>query len=129
MITIVKFGEMDFSDEKPKEAYLQACKWVANNIMNGKVEVKDISWKINRVEDQYDLPTFRLELYTALNESDFVSDFCKRCKEFHKSFYINQEYNCDSCKMQGYRKQIKQRTEIKRQFAKEKLDYANNEKW
>lgn len=121
MINITeKFFEVEFKDESSKQAYLQACKWLATNMVS-KVEV-GILYKIVKKIDA-DLPTFKVELYCSLELSKLKKEFCTRCKEFHKSFYINQEYNCNACKLKAFLVGSSQKLGIKRSYNKERLSY------
>lgn len=115
----LKFFEASFKNEESKKAYLKACQWLAENIIS-KVEMEDILFKVKKVKDS-DLPTFKVELYITLEEEQFVDSFCARCKEFHSSFYLNQQYNCDACNMQSFRKGLNQKLGIKKSYNKEKL--------
>ena len=110
MIYIQKFYEREFKAEDAKRAYLKASKFVASNIISkgSKVEVSKVTWDIQRV-DEGDLPTFRLTLYYKFDDTEFMKRTCDACKEFHKSFYINENFNCDRCNKVGYEKNI-QRT-------------------
>lgn len=118
---IIKFFEKQFSDENSKDAYLKACKWVVKYIIS-KVEIGETFWNITKVNDA-DLPTFNLALYAALNPDEVNSSFCDRCKEFHKSFYINQQYNCNTCNYTAFKKQMEQKLNIKKNYRKKRLRY------
>ncbi len=110
----------EFSDDESKEAYLKACKWVAVNIVS-KVEAgPDTFWNITRKKDT-SLPTFVLEVHTMIDSADHEKSFCGACKEFHKSFFINEAYNCNSCKFLAFTKQVEQRLSIKKQHRKDKM--------
>ena len=109
MIYIQKFYEREFKAEDAKRAYLKASKFVASNIISkgSKVEVSKVTWDIQRVDDG-DLPTFRLTLYYKFDDTEFMKRTCDACKGFHKSFYINENFNCDRCNKVGYEKNIQQ---------------------
>ena len=121
-----KFFETNFSHEESKKAYLAACKWIAVNIIS-KVEVSEsVTFSIKK-DSNADLPTFKIELYCSINESDLQKKFCDRCKEYHKSFFINQEYNCGTCKARAYIDGVKQKINTKKSYRKERLDYLLND--
>ena len=124
MLHIQKFYEREFKDEDSKKAYLKACKFVASNIIsNGsKVEVSKVSWDIQRVEEKGDLPTFRLSLYYKFDDTQFMEQTCNACKEFHKSFFINENYNCSRCNKVGYEKNLNQKLLIGAEYFKKLLD-------
>jgi len=117
----VKYFERQFNDEVSKQAYLKACKWLAQHVI-GKVEVGDSFHRITKVKDT-DLPTFKLELFAALESGSLKSKFCERCKSFHKSFYVNQEYNCNACKLVAFNSQVDEKLSIKRGYRAERLNY------
>lgn len=119
MILSEKLFEKLFSSKNTKDAYMKACKWIAMNILN-KVETGDITYKVTRVESS--LPTFKLELFINLEEKEFRDNRCKRCKEFHKLFYINQDYNCSACRMMGYVDEAKERLKAKKTYKNSKLN-------
>jgi uncharacterized paraquat-inducible protein A len=107
MLVSQKFYEKDFIDEtSSKEAYLKACTWVAKNILakTSKVEASKVTWKIYNVTK--DLPTFRLELFVSYEEEEVSTQMCSVCKELHSSFFINENFNCDRCNKEAYRKKI-----------------------
>ena len=120
MNMVVKFFEIQFSGENTKEAYLECCRWIAENVLKVKVETGDILEKITKVSDT-SFPTFKLELYATLDEKKFREGFCNRCQEFHKAFYLNQQYNCDACNMVAYLKQMEERLKIVKGYRKDQL--------
>ena len=117
----IKFYERNFEAENSKNAYLKACKWAATNVVN-KVEIGDTFWRIMKVKDA-NLPTFKIELFCLLDEKASREEFCEKCKEFHRSFFINQFYNCNSCNMRSYTECLKSRLKIKKQYRKERIRY------
>ncbi|MCX7924150.1 MAG: hypothetical protein N3B21_19400 [Clostridia bacterium] len=117
----VKFHQEEFSDElSGKEAYLKACRWVAENVIRNEVEIGETFWKIEKVKEA-SLPTFRLELYATLESGECTKSFCDRCKEYHSSFYLNQQYNCDACNFTAFKLQMEQKLRIKKAYRKERL--------
>lgn len=129
MLYIEKFYERNFKAKNSKDAYLKACKFVASNIVSkgSKVEVTKVTWDITKVETKEDdLPTFRLSLYYKFDDTDFMKQSCKSCKEFHKSFFINEDYNCSRCNKIGYKKNIEQKLSIASEYFKKILDNELN---
>ena len=122
MIYIQKFYERDFKDEDPKKAYLKASKFVASNIISkgSKVEVSKVTWDVVRVEG--DLQTIRLTLYYKFDDTDFMKQTCDACKQFHKSFFINENFNCNRCNKVGYEKNIEQKLLIGTDYFRKLLD-------
>lgn len=124
MLYIEKFYQKDFKAQSGKDAYLKACKFVAGHIISkgSKVEVERVTWDVIRVEEENDLPTFRLSLYYKFDDTEFMKQTCKACKEFHKSFFINEDFNCSRCNKVGYEKNIKQKLLIASEYFKKTLD-------
>ena len=122
MICIKAFYTRDFTDDDPKKAYLKASKFVASNIISkaSKVEVSKVTWDIVRIER--DLPTFRLTLYYKFNDEEFMKQTCEACKQFHKSFFINENFNCSRCNKVGYEKNLEQKLMIGAEYFKKILD-------
>lgn len=115
MLYIEKFYEREFKAKDSKEAYLKACKFVASNIVSkdSKVEVTKVVWDVVRIEDKEEnLPTFRLTLYFKFDDTEFMQQTCNACKQFHKSFFINENYNCSRCNKVGYESNIKNKLSI-----------------
>lgn len=128
MIIAGQFYTKEFTAVKSKDAYLKACKWVANNVVNKVTDIGETFWKIEKVVDESKKTTFKLELYYTLEVSDEIEKFCKNCKEMHKLFYINEHYNCDRCNMKTFVARIKIKMEIKEQYRKERLKYLLKDK-
>lgn len=116
------FYKHNFSDEISKQAYLKACKWLAENVVS-KVEIGETFWKITKVEDA-SLPTFKLELYALIDTEDNIKAFCERCKEFHRVFYVNQQFNCNSCNLMAFKNQMDEKLKIKKSYRQERLKHA-----
>lgn len=123
MLHIKKFYERKFVAQDSKNAYLKACKFVASNVISkgSKVEAAKVTWDILPVESD-DLPTFMLTLYIKFDDTEFMKKTCDACKEFHKSFFINENFNCDRCNKVGYEKNLEQKLETISGWFKRVLD-------
>lgn len=122
---IKKFYERRFRAQDSKEAYLKACKFIAKNIISkgSKVEVSKVTWNIAMVnETEEDLPTFQLSLYYKFDDTEFMNQTCNSCKEFHKSFFINENFNCSRCNKVGYEKNVNQKLMVGAEYLKKMLD-------
>ena len=122
MLYTVKFYEKEFRSSNRKDAYLKACKWVAQNVMAKETEIGETIWKIAEVKPDY--PVFKLELYCTIDSDEHNSKFCDLCKKFHTAFYVNEEYNCDRCNKKVFEERMNEMLIIKRQYRKERLNYA-----
>lgn len=110
MLYIQKFYEKTFKSKSSKDAYMKACKFIASKVVSNtsKVEAAKIAWEIIKEKD-VDLPTFRLVLYAKFDDTEFMKQTCQACKDFHCSFFVNENYNCSRCNKAGYEKNIQQK--------------------
>jgi hypothetical protein len=111
MKMIVKVSEQTFTRENKKDALIAATKWVASTVLSSSsnVEASRFTWNTQLSESDDGLPTCTLILYTILDDTELSNQRCKACKEFHKSFYINDETNCNLCKQKAYREFINEK--------------------
>lgn len=117
-----KYYEKKFQSETGKEALLQCTKWLAQNVLNEKVEAGEIHFKIEKeCNNQESLPTFILTLYSAIKQEEIKSKFCEACESFNTTFYMRKDNDCNSCKMRAYFEQIKAKFLIINEFRKKKL--------
>jgi len=112
----IKVFEKTFSDEVSKKAYLKACKWIAKNL----VEINNAQYEIKKIINT-NLPTFNLTVYAILDTQNFDNEFCNTCKEFHKTFYINQDYDCNWCRLTAYKKQLDKKSIIVKEQIRSKI--------
>lgn len=123
MLFSEKFFEEEFKAPTYKDAYMKACKWLGKYVIGKKDLSTGITWEITKNESSDSgIPTVTLRLYATLEEKEFVYRFCRVCKEFHSSFYINQQQNCNNCNMQAYRGQILEKIKMKQKYKREILD-------
>lgn len=124
MECIKKFYERKFRAQDSKEAYLRACKFVATNIISegSKVEASKVVWDVIKIKEDEDLPTFQLSLYYKFDDTEFMNQTCNACKEFHKSFFINENYNCNRCNKVGYEKNVNQKLMVGAEYLRKMLD-------
>ena len=121
---IQKFYERRFRADNAKDAYLRACKFVASNVISdaSKVEASKVTWDITRDKDEKGLPTFLLTLYYKFDDTEFMKQTCEACKQFHKSFFINEDFNCSRCNKVGYEKNVQQRLTTASEYFRKILD-------
>ena len=125
MLYIHEIYSRRFKAEGSKEAYLKACKFVASTVLSekSKVEASKIVWDVTKVEEEEDsLPTFLLTLYFKFDDTKFKDQTCQACKEFHKSFYINTDFNCSRCNKIGYEKNVQSKLMTGSQYIKKMID-------
>ena len=119
MQTVVKIFKKDFQNEKSKQAYLELTKWIALKVIK-QVEVGEVLTKITKLTNT-ELPTFRLELFVMLDTAEMETGFCDKCKEFHKLFYINQQFNCDACNYIAFKHNVNDKLKIKKVLRAEQI--------
>ena len=120
---IQQFYKRKFRANDSKEAYLRLCKFVATNIISkaSKVEASKVLWDVERLDEE-DLPTFQLTLYYKFDDTEFMKQTCEACKHFHKSFFINENFNCNRCNKVGYEKNLNQKLMIGSEYLRKMLD-------
>ena len=106
---MIKYSEeiakKDFTSDTMKEAYMKAVKWYATNILSNDI-LKDVQVSYEKISDG-NRPVVRMRLFAVLDESTLRRNHCEICKETHKLFYINEETNCNWCKLKAYQERMK----------------------
>ena len=115
--------EISFSDKVSKQAYLRACKWLAQNVY-GKDEFSDyVTVKIIK-DKKRKLPTFTVKLFITINEKEMCEDYCGKCKQLHTIFYSVDKSDCTACKLNGYRSKLHDNIKSLVEFWREQLENA-----
>ena len=96
-----KFFEISFSHKVSKQAYLNACKWLAVKVYGKEELTKYVTVQIIKQKDKK-LPTFTVNLYITVEEKDQKIDYCNKCRSLHSLMSVGSP-DCNTCKMQGYR--------------------------
>lgn len=109
-----------FSANEPKVAYIRLCSWLLRNVVLKRDKVGSVSFEIEMLKNE-EQPTYELSLYVSLEEKEVNEQHCKVCRETHRLFYVNETYNCDSCREEAYRKRMRERIGIKAAYIKEIL--------
>lgn len=109
-----------FSANESKVAYLKLCEWLARNVVGKRNEVGSVSFEIEKLKNE-EQPTFELSLFVSLEEREIMEQHCKVCKETHKLFYVNENYNCDACREKAYRARMQERINVKASYIKKLL--------
>lgn len=124
MYIIDIFHEEVFTADTRKKAYLEACKWLANNVVD-KAEVGETMYDIKSVEnaDGANSPAFKVRLWCLIDESEHRADYCKRCKMHHNSIFFNQFYDCNKCYLKAHLKQMDEKVKIKTNHRRRKIRY------
>lgn len=94
--------ERKFINKVSKQAYLDACKWLAMNVYSKPDLTKFITVQIEKEGDK----TFIVRLYMTVDEREIKDSYCSKCKQLHTIFYSIDKIDCGKCKMNVYRKQL-----------------------
>ena len=120
---MIKYSEeiakKDFTSDTMKEAYMKAVKWYATNILSNDI-LKDVQVSYEKINDS-NRPVVRMRLFAVLEESTLRRNHCEICKETHKLFYINEETNCNWCKLKAYQERMKDTIKQKKTAYRETL--------
>lgn len=120
---MIKYSEeiakKDFTSDTMKEAYMKAVKWYATNILSNDI-LKDVQVSYEKINDS-NIPVIRMRLFAVLDESTLRRNHCEICKETHKLFYINEETNCNWCKLKAYQERMKDTIKQKKTAYRETL--------
>ena len=115
-----KIFEKSFSDEISKEAYLKACKWLAQNVYS-KSSSEYLTVKVTKVKTtKKQNPTFLVEIFVSIDEKEIKNSVCEKCRLMHSMFYCIDKPRCDECKLTVYKKELeRQMRNIKNYFEEE----------
>lgn len=102
-----KVFQKEFEHEVSKQAYLNACKWLAMNVYNNVELAKNLVVAINKKE-QSELPTFVITVYVHIDEKEQREAHCKKCKMLHTIFYSVSGADCSECKANAYYKRLEE---------------------
>ena len=117
-----------FRGTNTKEAYLKACRWLAINVISKDELNRNITYNFQKVDnDPTQLPTIELKIQITIDESIAKERHCEICRETHSSFFINEHYNCNECKLSAYHKRCNHLINQKKLYVKELLERSMEE--
>lgn len=111
-----QFGKKTFRGASAKDAYMNACKWYATNVIS-KDKLHHIQAEYIKEKDD----SVTLVLYTSIPEKEVLDQHCTCCKEMHHSFFINEDTHCDRCSAVGFQRRLQQKLAIKIDYYKQIL--------
>lgn len=115
--------EKTFTDEVSKQAYLKACKWLAQNVYNNvELASSTVVSIVKKTDEETEFPAFVVSVYTKNDEEESRKDFCNKCKTLHTIFYSIGGMNCGECKAGAYYKKLDDDIKHKAKFIKEVLE-------
>lgn len=116
-----EFFRKTFTADTMKEAYMIAVKWYASNILS-KVEFANVHAQFVKSNDG-ESPAITIHLFAVQdNEKDVMEQHCTCCREMHKSFFINEDTNCNRCSAKGFQNRLEGKLAIKRSYYREILE-------
>lgn len=115
----VKVNHYDFTGISYEKAYLNGCKKLAKVMLNPHLTINVEKLDLEQTNN---VPVVRFTIYTNIDMGAIQREYCKICKEFHCSFYINEEYNCARCNLKAYLKRLKHASNISKGFEKRKIE-------
>lgn len=110
-----------FTNKVSKEAYLQACKWLAKNVYSKPDISKYITVKIEKVKNKKQESTFKISLFVVIDENEVFESYCKKCKHLHTLLYSVDKPKCDECKLKAYKRNLSGQIENLFDFCKEAI--------
>ena len=114
-----EFFKKKFTADTMKNAYMNACKWYATNVLS-KDELHNVLVEFVKEKNEQ-LPTVTIRLSATLNEDELRDRYCKICKESHSLFYMNQNYNCNKCETKAYQNRTDEMLRVKLEYYRELL--------
>ena len=94
--------ECKFTNKFSKQAYLDACKWLAVNVYSKPDLSKYITVNIQKENKK----TFLVKLFMTIDEREVKTNYCLRCQQLHTLFYRVEKIDCTTCKMHNFRNEL-----------------------
>lgn len=110
----------EFRNEISKQAYLDACKWLAKNVVGKKVS-QYTSYKIIKKEKEK-IPTFEVKIFMNVEAKELNEGFCKHCKMIYSAFYQVDKINCNDCKFNAYKKKMQNSFNTMKDFVTKQIE-------
>jgi len=114
-----------FEARKAKDAYLKACRWVGTKIIhdeqvNGLVQCR----YVKAYDDTSGMYTVTVIVSAVVDEKAVREEHCKICREVHHSFFINENINCNECKLKAYQRRVDSRLQYLSEHLRGRLSDA-----
>ena len=112
----------EFSSTDSKKAYLDACKWYANHVVNNDEVSGKCSCSILRAyNNDTGIYTFTLELNVNVDEKEVKKKHCNICKETHSTLFKCDETNCNWCKLNAFDRRLDDTINVVAKFVKNNI--------
>lgn len=113
----IKILSYIYESETYEKAYIDGCKDICKIIKNPK-----LSFNVEKLESERENKRIKFNIFLSVDSKDSIGEFCKVCKEYHCSFFINEEYNCSRCNLKSFVKRMNQRMNISKGFYRKKIE-------
>lgn len=122
MIISQEIYHRTFSGKNTKEAYFNATKWLASNVIAVN-NSEHISYTFSKVGKEINKDV-KLTIYVMVNEPECFDRVCKVCKEATKSFFMHDNrYLCENCRAKVYRERLDKELNGWKGIIREKLGF------
>lgn len=115
-----EFFKKTFTGGTMKEAYLNACKWYATNVLS-KDELHEVQVEFEKEKDEQ-FPSVTIHLYAVLDELKLRERHCTICRELSKTFFLHTNDNCNRCEANAYQKRTDDMLRVKISYYKELIN-------
>lgn len=117
-----KIFQKTFSNEVSKDAYLEACKWLAKTVYSKGDLPRYITVRINKsdkkVKNKF---VFIVEVFATIEEEEIHENFCHKCKQLHTIFYSIDKPECCKCNMFVYRQKVADSIKVMKGYLESEL--------
>lgn len=124
MLVCEELKKLTFEDRDNKKAYLNACKWIASNII--AKELKHVTYSITK-DNSVSHGKVVVTLYVTADEGKIKENMCSVCKEFARNMWLSEnKYRCEVCKVGAYRNRILENLTRLKQYAISEVRKSEN---
>lgn len=114
-----EFYKLKFTADSMKEAYLNACKWYATNVLS-KDELHNVQVVFEKNKDEQ-LPSITIHLIASLDGKELNERHCQICRETSNLFYMHKNDNCNRCASDAYQRRAESMLQSKIEYYKEMI--------
>lgn len=115
-----EFFKKKFTGNTMKEAYMNACKWYATNVLS-KDELHEVQVEFVKEPDNQ-FPSVTIHLFAVLDEIKLRERHCAICRELSKTFFLHTNDNCNRCEANAYQKRTDEMLRVKIEYYKELIN-------
>lgn len=115
-----EFFKKKFTGNTMKEAYMNACKWYATNVLS-KDELHEVQVEFVKESDEQ-FPTVTIHLFAVLDEIKLRERHCTICRELSKTFFLHTNDNCSRCEANAYQRRTDEMLRVKIEYYKELIN-------